>query len=106
MNKIINKFLLAGDKFMSVMDVRHLEFTQSACGQFTKKRNKNIKIQRNRHIYKNKLDKDYLQHDMAYGAYKYPSRRTVLDQVLRDKTFEIACNPQYDGYQCGLTSMV
>ena len=34
-----------------------------------------------------------------------PRRRTV-DKVLRDKTFDIAKNPKYDGYQKGLASMV
>ena len=34
-----------------------------------------------------------------------PRRRTV-DKVLRDKTFNIAKNPNYDGYQKGLASMV
>ena len=35
-NEIINKFLLAGDKFMSRMHLRHPGFTNSTCGQFTK----------------------------------------------------------------------
>ena len=34
-----------------------------------------------------------------------PRRRTA-DKVLRDKTFNIAKNPKYDGYQKGLASMV
>ena len=34
-----------------------------------------------------------------------PRRRTV-DKVLRDKTFNIAKNPKYDGYQKGLASMI
>ena len=36
MNKIINKFSLAGDKFMPEMHIRQHEFTYSACGPFTK----------------------------------------------------------------------
>ena len=36
MNDIINKFLLVGDKFMPEMDLRQPEFTYSACGPFTK----------------------------------------------------------------------
>ena len=35
MNEIINKFLLAGDKFMPVMYLRQPGFTYSACGPFT-----------------------------------------------------------------------
>ena len=36
MNYIINKFLLAGDKFMSEMHLEKLQFTYSVCGPFTK----------------------------------------------------------------------
>ena len=36
MNKIINKFLLTGDKFMSEMHLKQPGFTYSACGPFTK----------------------------------------------------------------------
>ena len=36
MNKIINKFLLAGDKFMPEMHLRQPGFTYYACGPFTK----------------------------------------------------------------------
>ena len=37
MNKIVNEFLLAGDKFMPEMHLRQPGFTYSACGPFTKK---------------------------------------------------------------------
>ena len=36
MNEIINKFLLAGDKFMPEMHLRKPGFTYSAYGRFTK----------------------------------------------------------------------
>ena len=36
MNEIVNKFLLAGDKFMPEMDLRKHGFTYSTCGPFTK----------------------------------------------------------------------
>ena len=36
MNNIINEFLLTGDKFMPEMHLRQLGFTYSACGPFTK----------------------------------------------------------------------
>ena len=41
MNEIVNKFLLAGDKFMSEMDLEQPGFTYSACGPFTKNNEKN-----------------------------------------------------------------
>ena len=45
MNQIVNKFLLAGDKFMPEMHLRQPGFTYSACRPFTKK---NSKIYANR----------------------------------------------------------
>ena len=36
MNEIINKFLLVGDKFMPEMHLKQPGFTYSACGPFTK----------------------------------------------------------------------
>ena len=58
------------------------------------------------YIYKDELDKVCFQHDMAYGDFKDLSRRTASDKFLRDKAFNIAKNPKYDGYQRGLASMV
>ena len=43
---------------------------------------------------------------MAYGDFKDIARRTASDKVLRDKAFNIAKNPKYDGYQRGLVFMV
>ena len=43
---------------------------------------------------------------MAYGDFKDLPRRTAADKALRDKAFNIAKNPKYDGYQRGLASMV
>ena len=43
---------------------------------------------------------------MAYGDFKGLARRTALDKVLRDKTFNNAKNPKYDGYQRELASTV
>ena len=34
---------------------------------------------------------------MAYGDFKYIARRTISDKALRDKAFDIAKNPKYDG---------
>ena len=43
---------------------------------------------------------------MANGDFKDLNERTTADKVLRDKTFDIAKDPNYDGYQCGIASMV
>ena len=59
-----------------------------------------------KYIYKNELNKACFQHDMAYGDFKGLKKRTATDKVLRDKAFNIAKNPKYDGYQGGLASTV
>ena len=54
------------------------------------------------YIHKNDFDKAFFQHGMVYGKYKDLNKRTQSNKVLRDKTFKIASNPEYDGYQRGL----
>ena len=109
MNNIINKFLLVGDKFMPEMHLRQPRFVYSACGPFTrhKERIKEFKHTGDtRYIYRNELDKACFQHDSAYADHKDLTNRTKADKVLRDKAYNIASNPKYDGYQRGLASMV
>ena len=43
---------------------------------------------------------------MADEDFKNLAKRTASDKVLRDKAFDIAKNPQHDGYQRCLASMV
>ena len=43
---------------------------------------------------------------MSYGKTKKLAKRTQSDKVLRDKTFKLASEPKYDGYQRVLASMV
>ena len=89
--------------------LRQLGFTYSACGPFTKNKERIQKFKQtgdSRYIYKNELDKACFQRDMAYGDFKDLKKRTAVDKVLRDKAFNIAKDPKYDGYQRGLASMV
>ena len=109
MNEIVNNFLLAGDKCMPEMHLKQPGFTYSAWGAFTKTKERIQKFKETgdtSYIYKNEFDKACFQHDMAYGDLKDLKRRTFSDKVLRDKAFNIAKNPKYDGYQRGLASMV
>ena len=84
MNEIVNKFLLAGDKFMPEMHLKQPGFTYSACEPVTK--NEGI-IQKFKergdtsYIYKNKLDKACFQHDMTYGDFKDLAKRATSDKV-------------------------
>ena len=43
---------------------------------------------------------------MVYGYCKYLNRKTAAVEVLRDKAFNIAKSPKYEGYQRGIASMV
>ena len=68
MNDIINKFLLAGDKFMPEMHLRQPGFTYSVCGLFTKNKKRIQKFKETRdtkYIYRNELDKACFQHNMV-----------------------------------------
>ena len=108
MNSIINKFLLAGDKFMPETHLRQPQFTYSACGPFTKHKQRIQKFKETgdtNYIYKNELDKACFAHD-AYSDSKDLIKRTVADKILKNKAFDIAKDPKYDGYQRGLVSMV
>ena len=109
MDEIVNKFLLAGDKFMPEMHLKQPGFTCSACGPFTKNKERIQKFKEigdTSYIYKNELDQTCFQHDMAYGDFKYLKRRAASDKILRGKAFNIAKNPKYYEYQRGLASMV
>ena len=109
MNEIVNKFLLVGDKFMSEMHLRQHRFTYSACGPFTKNKERIQKFKEagdTNYIYKNELDKACFQHDMAFGDFEDLTKKTAADKVLRDKAFKIVSDQKYDGYQRGLASMV
>ena len=84
---------------MPEMHLKQPRFTYSACGLFTKnkERIKSVKETKDsRHIYRNQQDKACFQHDMAYGDFKNLPRRIASDKLLRDKTFNIAKNPKYD----------
>ena len=109
MNNVINKFLLAGDKFMPEMHLRQPQFSCSACGPFTKHKQRIKKFRETgdtNYIYKNELDKACFAHDAACSDSKSPTKRTIADKILRDKAFNIAKDTKYDEYQRGLASMV
>ena len=60
MNDIVNKFLLDGDRFMLEMHLKQPGLTYSACGLFTKNKERTQKFKEtgnSKYIYKNELDK-------------------------------------------------
>ena len=104
MNNIINKFLLAGDKSMPEMHLRQPQFNYSA--KHKQRIQKFKETGDTNYIYKNELDKACFVHDAAYSDSKDLTKRTIVDKILKNKTFDIAKDPKYDGYQRGLASMV
>ena len=109
MNNVINKSLLAGDKFMPEIHLRQPQFVYSTCGPFTRHKGRIKKFKQTgdtRYIYRNELDRACFQPDSAYADNKDLINRTKADDVLRDKAHNIASNPEYDGCQRGLASMV
>ena len=50
MNEIVNKFLLAGDKFMPEMHLRQPGFVYSACDPFTKNKERIQKLKKKQEI--------------------------------------------------------
>ena len=109
-NSIINKSLLAGDKFMPELHlVDPIVKKYSAFGPFTKHTQRIqgfLNTGKLSYIYKNDLDKACFQHDMAYNKFKDLEKRTQSDIVLKNKALTIASNPKYNGYERGLASMV
>ena len=84
MNEIVNRFLLAGDKFMPEMHLKQPGPIYSACDPFAKNKGKVEKFMQTGNayfIYKNDLDKAYFQHDMVYGKSKDLSKITQSDNV-------------------------
>ena len=79
MNEIVNKFLLVGDKFMPEMHLKQPGFTYSACGPFTKNKERIEKFMQTGNtnfIYENELEKACFRHDMDYDKSKDLIKRT------------------------------
>ena len=86
------------------MHLRQSGFIYSACGTFTKTKER-IKKFKEKEIHQ--LDKACFQHDIDYGDFiNWTRGTTASDKILRDKAFNIAKNPKYDGYGSGLASIV
>ena len=109
MNKIINKFLLNGDKFMPELHLKQPGFTYISCGPFTKHHERTQKFRETsnlKHLYRNELEKACFAHDAAYSDNKDLAKRTISDKILKDRAYDIARNRGCYGYQRALASMV
>ena len=86
MNEIVNKFLLVGDKFVPKLHLKQPGFTYSACGPFTKNKERTEKFMQTGNtdfIYKNGLDKACFEHDMAYGKSKDLAKQNSIRQSFK-----------------------
>ena len=92
-----------------MINLKQPQFTYNACGPFPKHEQRIQKFKETgdtNYIYKNELDKACFIHDTAYSDSKDLTKITVADKILKNKAFDIAKDPKYDGYQRGLASMV
>ena len=90
MNEIINKFLLVRDEFMPEMHLKQPDFTYSACGPFTKNKERIEKFMQTGNtdfIYKNELGKACFQHNMAYRKSKDLVKRKQSNKILKGEAF-------------------
>ena len=93
----MKNFLLGAAKFMPEMHLRQPGSIFSSCGPFKKNKERIQKFKEtrdSRYIYQNQLDKAFFQSDMACRDFKYLTRKTPSDKLLRDKEFIIAKNPK------------
>ena len=73
MNKVINKYLLTGDKCMLELYLKQPGFTYSACRPFTKHRERIRKFTETgnlKQLYRNELDKTCFAHEAVYSEVK------------------------------------
>ena len=100
---------MPNDKCMPELHLKHLGFTYSACGPFTKHRERTQTFRETgnlKHLCSNKLGKACFAHDAAYSDSKDLARRTISEKILIDRAYEIARNRNYDGYQRTVASMI
>ena len=78
---------------MHELHLRQPEFTYSACGLFTKHRERVKKFRETanlKRVYKNEWDKSYFTHDVAYSDRKDLAKINVSDKILKDRAYKIA----------------
>ena len=109
MNKVINTFLLTGDKFMPELHLKQPGFTYSAFTPFIKRHQRIQKFRETgnlKHFYRSELDKACFANDAAYSDGKDIQKRTISEKILKNRAYEIAINRKYDGYKRALASTV
>ena len=91
MNKIVNTFLLTGNKLTPEIYLRQPGFTYSSCGPFTKNKERIQKFKEtgdSKYIYQNQLDKACFQHGMTCRYFKDLPKKAASDQQLLIKHYK------------------
>ena len=86
MNKIVNNFLLAEDKFMPELPLRQPRFNYRACRLFVKHCERIAKFKETgdlNYIYKSKMDEACFAHDASFLDRKPLAKRTISDNFLK-----------------------
>ena len=82
----MNKFSLAGDKFMLELHLKQPGFTYNACGPFTRNKERIEKFMQTANtdfVYRNELDEACFQYDIAYGKSKDLVKGAQSDKALK-----------------------
>ena len=82
---------MTGEKFMPKLHLKQPKFNYSACGLFTKHRERTQKFKETgnlKHLYRNELAKSCFAHDTAYSDSKDLAKRTISDKILKNRAFE------------------
>ena len=96
---------MAGDTFMPEMHLKQPGFTYSACGSFSKNKERIEKLMQTGNtdfIYRNELDEVGFQHDMASRKSNDLAKRTQSDKVSKDQALKSARDPKSYRFQRGL----
>ena len=84
---------------MSELHLRQQVLTYKGCESFTKHRQRIQKfreIDNLKQLYRNKVDKISFAYNAAFPDGKYLAKRTISDKTLKDITYKIPKNPEYN----------
>ena len=107
MNKIVDKFFLVGDKFLpelplyppGIVPVDHLRNIVKEFKYLEKQIISNISIK------KNQINLVFLMMLLTLME-RIQLKKTISDNILKDRAYKIARNPKYDECQRALASMI
>ena len=97
------------DRCLPEFHLKQPEFTHSAYWPFTKHHKRIQKCRETgnlKYLRRNEWGKACFTHDASHSGSNDLAKRTISDDIFKDRAYEIARNRKYDGYQRALASMV